>query len=57
MKVMERCVKVIIGWCEGDGGMCEGEWMVCEGEGISNKGDVNVFEGDDGMGFECEWRV
>ena len=47
MKVMERCVKVMIGWfvkmkgcCDGDGGMYAGEGMVCEDDGMVCKGDV-----------------
>ena len=47
MNVIERCVKVMMGWfmkvkgwCVSNGGMGEGEWMVCEDEGMVCKGDV-----------------
>ena len=52
VKVIERCVKVMMGWfvkvegcCEGDGGMFEGDGMVCEYEGMVCKGDVMVCKG------------
>ena len=45
--MMERCVKVMIGWfvkmkgcCDGYWGLYAGEGMVCEDDGMVCKGDV-----------------